>query len=201
MFQAETAVSEVCNGGADFICDWVYDLTENDTLAEAFGWIVERPLKVVLILVVAYFLNRIVRRAIARGEERMIQDRERKLLERFPELVTIKVMGEGFTWETQDRQDDMAKAHAAWAVAVELMSDPQIALVVLDELNIALKYRYLEVEQVVRDISSRPMHQHVVVTGRGAPPELIDAADTVTEMGVVKHAFKAGIKAQKGVEF
>ncbi|UAX00045.1 cob(I)yrinic acid a,c-diamide adenosyltransferase [Halopseudomonas nanhaiensis] len=119
----------------------------------------------------------------------------------FPDEVRYHVMGAGFTWETQDRKDDMAKAQAAWAVAVELMSDPDIALVVLDELNIALKYRYLEVEQVVKDIGSRPMHQHVVVTGRGAPPELIEAADTVTEMGVVKHAFKAGIKAQKGVEF
>lgn len=126
---------------------------------------------------------------------------EETFFRRFPDEVRYHVMGAGFTWETQDRKDDMAKAQAAWDVAVELMNDPHIALVVLDELNIALKYRYLEVEQVVKDIGSRPMHQHVVVTGRGAPPELIEAADTVTEMGVVKHAFKAGIKAQKGVEF
>ena len=126
---------------------------------------------------------------------------EEHFFRRFPEQVRYHVMGAGFTWETQDRRDDIAKASAAWDVAVELMSDPEIALVVLDELNIALKYRYLELDRVLRDIASRPLHQHVVVTGRGAPPELIEAADTVTEMGVVKHAFKAGIKAQKGVEF
>lgn len=126
---------------------------------------------------------------------------EETFFRRFPEQVRYHVMGAGFTWETQDRQDDIAKAEAAWAVAVELMSDPSIALVVLDELNIALKYGYLPLEQVLRDIASRPMAQHVVVTGRGAPPALIEAADTVTEMGVIKHAFKSGIKAQKGVEF
>ncbi|PCD01265.1 cob(I)yrinic acid a,c-diamide adenosyltransferase [Halopseudomonas pelagia] len=126
---------------------------------------------------------------------------EETFFRRFPEQVRYHVMGAGFTWETQDRQDDIAKAQAAWAVAVELMSDPTVALVVLDELNIALKYGYLSLDQVLQDIGSRPMAQHVVVTGRGAPPALIDAADTVTEMGVVKHAFKSGIKAQKGVEF
>ena len=126
---------------------------------------------------------------------------EETFFRRFPEEVRYHVMGAGFTWETQDRQDDIAKAQQAWAVAVDLMSEPQIALVVLDELNIALKYNYLELDQVLRDIGSRPMHQHVVVTGRGAPPALVEAADTVTEMMVVKHAFKSGIKAQKGVEF
>tara|TARA_R110000822_G_scaffold43774_3_gene117972 strand:+ start:608 stop:1216 length:609 start_codon:yes stop_codon:yes gene_type:complete len=126
---------------------------------------------------------------------------EETFFRRFPEQVRYHVMGAGFTWETQDRQDDIAKAEAAWAVAVELMSDPSIALVVLDELNIALKYGYLPLEQVLRDIASRPLAQHVVVTGRGAPPALVEAADTVTEMGVIKHAFKSGIKAQRGVEF
>lgn len=126
---------------------------------------------------------------------------EETFFRRFPEQVRYHVMGAGFTWETQDRQDDIAKAEAAWAVAVELMSSPDIALVVLDELNIALKYGYLSLEQVLKDIGSRPLAQHVVVTGRGAPPALIEAADTVTDMGVVKHAFKSGIKAQKGVEF
>jgi len=110
-------------------------------------------------------------------------------------------MGEGFTWETQDRQRDIAKARAAWGVALELMSDESIGLVVLDELNIALKHGYLELEPVLADIEARPLPQHVVVTGRGAPPGLIEAADTVTEMGLVKHALKAGVKAQKGVEF
>tara|TARA_R110000764_G_scaffold138885_9_gene226860 strand:- start:42912 stop:43526 length:615 start_codon:yes stop_codon:yes gene_type:complete len=126
---------------------------------------------------------------------------EENFFRRFPEEVRYHVMGAGFTWETQDRRDDIAKAEAAWAVAVELMRDPDVTLVLLDELNIALKYGYLQLDQVIADIQARPAHQHVVVTGRGAPPALVEAADTVTEMGVVKHAFKAGIKAQKGVEF
>ena len=126
---------------------------------------------------------------------------EELFFRRFPEQVRYHVMGEGFTWETQDRQRDIAKAQEAWAVARELLADESIGLVVLDELNIALKYGYLELEPVLADIESRPMLQHVVVTGRGAPPGLIEAADTVTEMNLVKHAFKAGVKAQKGVEF
>ncbi len=126
---------------------------------------------------------------------------EESFFRRFPDEVRYHVMGEGFTWETQDRQRDIAKAREAWAVAAELLADPAIGLVVLDELNIALKYGYLDLEPVLADIESRPLLQHVVVTGRGAPPGLIEAADTVTEMNVVKHAFKAGVKAQKGVEY
>ncbi|MCQ4307662.1 cob(I)yrinic acid a,c-diamide adenosyltransferase [Pseudomonas stutzeri] len=126
---------------------------------------------------------------------------EESFFRRFPDEVRYHVMGEGFTWETQDRQRDIAKAKEAWAVAAELLADPEIGLVVLDELNIALKYGYLELEPVLADIESRPLLQHVVATGRGAPPALIEAADTVTEMNLVKHAFKAGVKAQKGVEF
>ncbi|MUT72229.1 cob(I)yrinic acid a,c-diamide adenosyltransferase [Stutzerimonas frequens] len=126
---------------------------------------------------------------------------EEAFFRRFPDEVRYHVMGEGFTWETQDRQRDIAKAREAWAVAAELLSDPEIGLVVLDELNIALKYGYLELAPVLADIESRPLLQHVVVTGRGAPPGLVEAADTVTEMALVKHAFKAGVKAQKGVEF
>ncbi|KJH83148.1 cob(I)yrinic acid a,c-diamide adenosyltransferase [Stutzerimonas stutzeri] len=126
---------------------------------------------------------------------------EETFFRRFPDEVRYHVMGEGFTWETQDRQRDIAKAREAWTVAAELLADPGIGLVVLDELNIALKYGYLDLEPVLADIESRPMLQHVVVTGRGAPPGLIEAADTVTEMSLVKHAFKAGVKAQKGVEF
>jgi len=126
---------------------------------------------------------------------------EEAFLRRFPDEVRYHVMGEGFTWETQDRQRDIAKAREAWAVAAELLADPEIGLVVLDELNIALKYGYLELAPVLADIESRPLLQHVVVTGRGAPPGLVEAADTVTEMALVKHAFKAGVKAQKGVEF
>ena len=126
---------------------------------------------------------------------------EESFYRRFPDEVRYHVMGEGFTWETQDRQRDIAKAREAWAVAAQLLSDPNIGLVVLDELNIALKYGYLDLEPVLADIESRPLLQHVVVTGRGALPGLIEAADTVTEMSLVKHAFKAGVKAQKGIEF
>jgi cob(I)alamin adenosyltransferase len=123
------------------------------------------------------------------------------ILRSYGDICQFHTMGEGFTWETQDRQRDIAKAREAWAVAAELLADPQVGLVVLDELNIALKYGYLELERVLADIESRPLLQHVVVTGRGAPQGLIDAADTVTEMALLKHAFKAGVKAQKGVEF
>ena len=115
--------------------------------------------------------------------------------------VRWHVSGEGFTWETQNRARDVATAQAAWAVARTLLADPGIGLVVLDELNIALKYRYLEVEAVIADLRARPPLQHVVVTGRAAPPELVEAADTVTDMTVVKHAFAAGVKAMPGLEW
>ena len=134
-----------------------------------------------------------IKGGMATGEEHFFR--------RFPDEVSYHVMGEGYTWDTQDRQRDIEKARLAWEVARQLLSDPQIALVVLDELNIALKHGYLDVDQVLRGIESRPELQHVVVTGRGAPPALLEAADTVTEMTLVKHAFKAGVKAQKGVEF
>ncbi|UUD63966.1 cob(I)yrinic acid a,c-diamide adenosyltransferase [Pseudomonas seleniipraecipitans] len=126
---------------------------------------------------------------------------EEQFFRRFPDEVSYHVMGEGYTWDTQDRQRDIEKAVQAWDVARQLLNDPQIALVVLDELNIALKHGYLDVDVVLRDIESRPELQHVVATGRGAPPALLEAADTVTEMTLVKHAFKSGVKAQKGVEF
>lgn len=125
---------------------------------------------------------------------------EELFFRRFPEQVRFHVRGEGFTWETQDRQRDIAAAEAAWAVSRELLRDPAIGLVVLDELNIALKHGYLDLDQVLSDLQARPPMQHVVVTGRGAKPEMIELADTVTEMGMIKHAFQAGIKAQKGVE-
>ncbi|MFB8828291.1 cob(I)yrinic acid a,c-diamide adenosyltransferase [Azotobacter sp. CWF10] len=126
---------------------------------------------------------------------------EEAFFRRFPDLVRYHVMGEGFTWETQDRQRDIDKACEAWVVARELLGDPSIGLVLLDELSIALKCGYLELEPVLTDIRARPLHQHVVVTGRGAPPGLIEAADTVTEMTLVKHAFQAGVRAQKGIEY
>ncbi len=126
---------------------------------------------------------------------------EEAFFRRFPEEVRYFVMGEGFTWETQNRQRDIEKAEAAWAVARELLGDPQIALVILDELNIALKHGYLPLERVLADLAARPPMQHVVITGRGALPGLIEAADTVSDIALVKHAFQAGVKAQKGVEF
>ncbi|WP_046236196.1 cob(I)yrinic acid a,c-diamide adenosyltransferase [Pseudomonas syringae pv. coryli] len=125
---------------------------------------------------------------------------EEMFFRRFHEQVRYHVMGEGFTWETQDRQRDIAAAEAAWAVSQEMLRDPAIGLVVLDELNIALKHGYLDLEQVLSDLQARPPMQHVLVTGRGAKAELIDLADTVSEIGVVKHAFQAGIRAQKGIE-
>jgi cob(I)alamin adenosyltransferase len=124
---------------------------------------------------------------------------EEAFFRRFPE-VTYHVMGEGFTWETQDRARDVRAAQAAWDVAASLLRDPSCALLVLDELNIVLRYGYLEVGVVLEAVRARPAHQHVVITGRGAPPELIEAADTVTDMRAVKHAFDAGVRAQQGVE-
>ncbi len=114
--------------------------------------------------------------------------------------VEYHVMGEGFTWETQDRERDLRAAQQAWETAHRLLQDPTIQLVVLDELNLVLKYGYLEIEEVLRDLNTRPPMQHVIVTGRSARAELIEAADTVTEMRAVKHAFEAGIKAQQGIE-
>ena len=126
---------------------------------------------------------------------------ERHALERFPDLVEWHTMGEGFTWETQDRARDVAAAGAAWAKALELMANPAIKLVVLDELNIALRYDYLPLAGVVAAFKARRPDLHVVVTGRNAKPELIEAADLVTEMTLVKHHFSAGVKAQQGIEF
>jgi cob(I)alamin adenosyltransferase len=126
---------------------------------------------------------------------------EETFLRRFPDEVAFHAMGEGYTWDTQDRERDIAKALEAWEMAKRFLADPTIGLVLLDELNIALKYRYLDVDTVIDDLLARPGMQHVVITGRGAPDALIDIADTVTEMNVVKHAFKAGIAAQAGTEF
>ncbi len=126
---------------------------------------------------------------------------EEKFLRRFPDEVSFHAMGEGYTWETQDRERDIAKANEAWEQARIFLRDPAYGMVVLDELNIALKYKYLDVHTVIADLLDRPVMQHVVVTGRAAPPELVAVADTVTEMNVVKHAFKAGIAAQAGTEW
>ncbi|TCT13579.1 cob(I)yrinic acid a,c-diamide adenosyltransferase [Tepidamorphus gemmatus] len=126
---------------------------------------------------------------------------ERGALESFGALVEWHSMGEGFTWETQDRDRDIAAARRAWTKALELMDDRSVALLVLDELNIALRYDYLPIDEVVGALAARRPDLHVVVTGRNAKPELIEAADLVTEMTLVKHHFAAGVKAQEGIEF
>ena len=126
---------------------------------------------------------------------------EARLLARFPELVEIRTLGEGFTWETQDRARDLAAAGRAWNAARGMLSDPGFAMVVLDELNVALRYDLVPLADVLAALAQRPALQHAVVTGRNAPEGLIEAADLVTEMSLVKHPFRDGIKAQKGVEF
>mgnify|MGYP000689911401 FL=1 len=126
---------------------------------------------------------------------------EKDALARFGDMVAWHAMGEGFTWETQDKARDIAAAERAWQRARELMADPSFGLVILDELNIALRYEYLALASVVAALSNRRPDLHVVVTGRNAKPELIEAADLVTEMGQVKHHFAAGVKAQQGIEF
>jgi cob(I)alamin adenosyltransferase len=126
---------------------------------------------------------------------------ERTAFERFGEQMVWRTMGEGFTWETQDRERDVAAATRAWAAAEEMMADPTIRLVVLDELNIALRYDYLPLGEIVAALAARRAGLHVVVTGRNAKPELIEAADLVTEMTLVKHHFAAGVRAQEGIEF
>lgn len=126
---------------------------------------------------------------------------ERLFLERFPELVTLKVMGEGFTWESQDRERDLAAARAAFEEARRMLQDPELHLVILDELNIVLRYDQLPLAEVLEALAAKRPDLHVVVTGRNAKPELIEAADLVTEMKLVKHPFRAGVKGQLGVEF
>ncbi|MGH1419785.1 MAG: cob(I)yrinic acid a,c-diamide adenosyltransferase [Hyphomicrobiaceae bacterium] len=125
---------------------------------------------------------------------------ERPALEKFGEQVEWYSMGEGFTWETQDKARDIAACKAAWAKAQELLADDEIKLVILDELNIALRYDYLPLGDVVATLDKRRSDLHVVVTGRNAKQELIEIADTVTEMGAVKHHFKSGVKTQIGIE-
>jgi cob(I)alamin adenosyltransferase len=128
---------------------------------------------------------------------------ERRLLTtHFGDLCQFHAMGEGFTWETQDRDRDIAAARAGWAMAQRLIRDPAIRMVLLDEVNIALRYGYLDAAEVVAFLAAeKPAGTHVVLTGRNAPAELIEAADLVTEMTLVKHPFRAGVKAQPGVEF
>ena len=125
---------------------------------------------------------------------------EEAFFRRFSAELDYHVMGEGYTWETQDKARDIRAAEAAWQVAAGMLTDPQYDFVLLDELNIALVKGYIDVEKACEALRTRPPQQHVVVTGRGAPDALVELADTVTEMRVVKHAFQAGIRAQKGIE-
>ena len=121
--------------------------------------------------------------------------------EDFPDLLTFEVMGEGFTWDTQDRARDIAAARAAWQRSQELILDPQYELVILDELNIVLRDATLPIAEVVEFLRDRPLQKHICITGRDAKSELIEIADLVTEFHEVKHPYKAGFKAQRGVEF
>ena len=129
------------------------------------------------------------------------QTGERVALEKFGDQVTINTMGEGFTWETQDRARDIAAARPPGRRRRRFIADDEHQLVVLDELNIVLRYDYLDTAEVVAALAARPPMKHVVVTGRNAKDELIEAADLVTEMEQVKHPFRSGVKAQKGIEF
>jgi cob(I)alamin adenosyltransferase len=126
---------------------------------------------------------------------------ERDALATFGDKVSWHTMGEGFTWETQDLKRDVAAAERAWAKSLDLIADPTFGLVILDELNIALRYEYLDLQAVIAALRARRPGLHVVVTGRNAKPDLIAAADLVTEMSLVKHHFAAGVKAQPGIEF
>ena len=126
---------------------------------------------------------------------------ERRVFDAFPELVTMRTMGEGFTWDTQDRARDIAAARRAWEMLKELMADESYRLVIADELNIVLRYGYLPLDEVIAALKNKRADLHVVVTGRNAKPELIEIADLVTEMTMVKHPFRSGVKAQVGVEF
>lgn len=126
---------------------------------------------------------------------------ERRVLESFPELCVMKAMGEGFTWETQDRQRDIAAASRAWNTAQEMIKDSSFKMVILDELNIVLRYGYLALDDVLPVLQGKPRDLHIVVTGRNASEKLIEAADLVTEMTAVKHPFRSGVRAQPGIEF
>ncbi len=126
---------------------------------------------------------------------------EKRALARFGDSIAWHTMGEGFTWETQDRARDVAAATRAWKQAQALMADPSIKLIVLDELNIALRYDYLDLSEVLAVLAARRADLHIVVTGRNAKPELIALADMVTEMTALKHHFAAGVRAQQGIEF
>jgi cob(I)alamin adenosyltransferase len=126
---------------------------------------------------------------------------ERNVLDKFPEQVTLATMGEGFTWETQDRARDIAAAEAAWEKAKAMILDDEHQMVLCDELNIVLRYDYLPLDEIIDVLKAKPEMKHVIVTGRNAKDELIEFADLVTEMEMIKHPFRSGVKAQVGIEF
>lgn len=126
---------------------------------------------------------------------------EQAIFDAFPDLVEMRPMGEGFTWDTQDRQRDIEKVREAWEACKARIMDPDWKMVICDELNIAIRYDYLPVHEVLEFLAQKPDDTHVIITGRNAHERLIEAADLVTEMGLVKHPFRAGVKAQAGIEF
>ncbi len=126
---------------------------------------------------------------------------ERRVFATFPDLVTMRSMGEGFTWDTQDRARDVAAARQAWDAVREMMADKSYGMVIADELNIVLRYSYLSLDEVIGALRAKRDELHIVITGRNAKPELIEIADLVTEMTMVKHPFRSGVKAQAGIEF
>ena len=126
---------------------------------------------------------------------------ERGVLDKFPDLVSIKAMGDGFTWETQDRERDIKAAETAWAASKDMIASGEFKMVILDELNIVLRYDYIPLDDVIKTLKSKPEDLHVVITGRNAKDDLIEIADLVTEMTLIKHPFRDGVKAQVGIEF
>ena len=133
-----------------------------------------------------------IKGAMSTGEEAFYR--------RFPEQVSYHVVGDGFTWDTQNLEQDKASAEAGWDIVKTLLQDDSIHVILLDELNIVLKMKYLDADKVLADIAARPVMQHVIITGRGAPDSVIEAADTVSRIDDVKHAFRDGVRAQKGIE-
>jgi cob(I)alamin adenosyltransferase len=133
-----------------------------------------------------------IKGAMSTGEEAFYR--------RFPEQVSYHVVGDGFTWDTQNLEQDKASAEAGWDIVKTMLQDDSINVILLDELNIVLKMKYLDADKVIADLAARPAMQHVIITGRGAPDSIIDAADTVSRIEDVKHAFRDGIRAQKGIE-
>ncbi|GAB5480688.1 MAG: cob(I)yrinic acid a,c-diamide adenosyltransferase [Parasphingorhabdus sp.] len=126
---------------------------------------------------------------------------EKNFFQANPDLLTFEVMGDGFTWDTQDREQDIAAAKAAWERSKELIMDPEYDFIILDELNIVLRDDTLDIKEITEFLKQRPLEKHICITGRNAKPELVEMADLVTEFEEVKHPFKAGFKAQKGVEY